>query len=248
MALAGRRVLERAAVVVATTAAERAIVRATCAPGPHRRSDARPGSTPLAETSRAVRPDNGGDPPLNVLYLGRLHPHKGLHLVVRALGAARGEGLKAELTVAGTGRRRYQRFVSALVEELNLTGRVRFLGHVDGAQRSTLLEKTDVFVLPSRSENFGYAAAEAMAAGIPVVLGEHVGLAELVERRQCGRIVPVADVDALRAALQLYADPALRREHGRRAHEAVRDACTNEQMGAAMETIYRDIAGTPGQC
>lgn len=241
LALVGRRILEDASVVLVTAPPERSIVQRHA---PRARiEEVMPGLQvpPSPECGDATLDDVPGRP-LNLLYLGRLHPHKGLHRVVRALGQARAEGLQAELAVAGTGRRGYLLAVGRLVRKLGLEAHVRFLGHADGERKAMLWRAANVFVLPSRSENFGFAAAEAMAAGIPVIVSENVGLASLVEARQCGRVVPVGDTAALRQALLDYADPAFRRDQGRRAHAAARQAFSVRGMGAAHERIYRGIA------
>lgn len=241
LALAGRRILEHASAVLVTAPAERDIVQAY-SPGV-RVEHVTPGLQPsLGPDSEAAPSNPARGRPLNVVYIGRLHPHKGLHLVVRSLGEASSRGLDAELTVAGSGRRRYRSAVGRMVEACGLAGRVHFLGHVAAEQRARLLGNADVFVLSSRSENFGFAAAEAMAAGVPVIVTESVGLAPLVARSRCGRIVPVDDVPALRQALLDYADPAAREADGRRAHATARAHFSAERMGAAVEQIYRDIA------
>lgn len=240
LALAGRRILEGAAVVLATTPAERDLVLRHA---PRARiEEVMPG---LEAPARPAAPDRAPSPRLAVLYLGRLHPHKGLHRVVRALGEARAAGLDAELTVAGAGRRRYRLAVERLAARLGIADRVRFLGHVHEARRGRLLGESDLLVLPSRSENFAFAVAEAMAAGMPVIVSENVGLAPLVERRRCGRVVPVGDPGALRRALLDYADPTLCREHGRRARAAARQAFSIVHMATALEGIYREVARAP---
>lgn len=241
LATAGPMILGRASVVVATTPVERDIIRRFAAGA--RIEEVMPGLEVPAEPVSGAAVEHPPDRPLRLLYLGRLHPHKGLHLVVQALGAACREGLDAMLTVAGTGRPRYQRSVAALAARLGLTDHVRFVGHVGAETRAAMFRETDVFLLPSRSENFGFAPAEAMAAGIPVVLSANVGLADLVARLRCGRVVPVGDVDALRRALLEYADPATRLDHARRAHAAAREGFSFDRMGSAFEAIYRDVAG-----
>lgn len=241
LALAGRRILEGAAVVLATTPAERDLVLGQ---GPRARvEEVMPG---LEAPAGPAAPDRARSRALDVLYLGRLHPHKGLHRLVRALGEAVAAGLDAELTVAGSGRRRYRLAVEQLAARLGIGDRVRFLGHVDEAHRGRLLGESDLLVLPSRSENFAFAVAEAMAAGMAVIVSDNVGLAPLVERRRCGRVVPVGDPGALRQALLDYADPALRREHGRRARAVARQAFSIARMGGALEAIYREVARAPG--
>lgn len=244
LALAGRRILEDAAAVLVATPAERDLVRRR-APGA-RVAEVLPGlEVPARPRSGAAADERAPPGPLGVLYLGRLHPHKGLHVLVRALAAARDAGLDAELAVAGGGRRRYRRGVERLAARLGIAARVHFLGHVDAARRERLLVASQLFVLPSRSENFAYAVAEAMGAGMPVIVSANVGLAPLVERCRCGRVVPVDDPEALRRALLDYADPALRREHGRRAHATARESFAIAHMAAAHEALYREAAGAP---
>lgn len=241
LALVGRRMLERASVVLVTTPVERDVLLRS-SPRAHV-EEVMPGlQVPEAQKSGPAASDDAPERPLNVLYLGRLHPHKGLHRVVRAISDARVDGLDAVLTVAGSGRRRYQRSVTRQAQDLGLAEHIRFLGHVDAEHRAALFENADVFVLPSQSENFGFAVAEAMAAGLPVIISENVGLASLVREQACGRVVQVDDLDALRRALLDYVDPALRRDHGRRAHAAAREAFSIPKMGAAHEVIYRRIA------
>lgn len=242
LALAGRRILEGASVVFVTAPPERNIVRRFT---PRARiEEVMPGlEVPPSPESGAVNRDDDPDRPLDVLYLGRLHPHKGLHHAIRALGEVRSEGLRAELIVAGTGRRSYLLALVRLARNQGLQAHVRFLGHVDREARAMLWRTGDVLVLPSRSENFGFAAAEAMAAGMPVIMSENVGLASLVEARRCGRVVPVGDAAALSRALLDYADPVRRREDGRRAHAAAREWFSLEAMGSAHEALYREIVG-----
>ncbi|UEX76750.1 glycosyltransferase [Spiribacter halobius] len=239
----GRRALRRAEAVLVTAPPEREIVR-RYAPQAHI-VEVMPGlEVPPVPESGAVTRAGEAPGPIHVLYLGRLHPHKGLHRLIRALGEARAEGLDAELIVAGTGSRSYRLALWLLVRGLGLRQQVRFLGHVGAGVRARLWRRADVFALPSRSENFGFAAAEAMAAGVPVIVSENVGLASLVAGRGCGEVVPPENTEALRRALLAYADPSVRREQGRRAHEAAVEAFSLQTMGAAHGALYRRVAGT----
>lgn len=242
LALFGRRVLVQADAVLVTATPEREIVRRHV---PRARiEEVMPGlAVPTAPESGAVTRSSDSPDPLRVLYLGRLHPHKGLHRLLRALNAARSEGLNAELTVAGSGSRGYVRMLKRLVRSLQLETRVHFLGHVDAGARGRLWRDSDVFVLPSRSENFGFAVAEAMAAGMPVIVSENVGIASLVAAHRCGRVIPPGDTEALRQALAGFADPATCRDHGWRAHAAAREAFSLRTMATAHAKIYREITG-----
>ena len=104
-----------------------------------------------------------------VLFLSRIHPKKGLDLLQAAFEQVLREHPRAILLVAGPNDHEYGRQVMRAYEHLVRAGSVRFLGEKTGAEKGTVFSASDVFVLPSHSENFGIAVAEAMAAGVPVV-------------------------------------------------------------------------------
>jgi glycosyltransferase involved in cell wall biosynthesis len=104
-----------------------------------------------------------------LLFLSRVHPKKGLPLLLKAwhsLGALRSDWL---LAIAGPDQSGHTSELKRLVDELNLNDSVVFTGALFGQQKLAAYALSDIFVLPSFSENFGVAIAEALAAGLPVV-------------------------------------------------------------------------------
>ncbi len=146
------------------------------------------------------------DAPL-VLYLGRISRKKGLDLLLEAF-----VGMPSEATLAIVGPDDGDSCLQELERlrrRLGLDGRVRLLGPRFEADKYAAFVDADVFVLPSRSENFGNAAAEAVACGVPVVVTNRCGVAPIVKDR-AGLVVP-CQVEALRGALRrLLTDPDLR--------------------------------------
>src|SRR5207245_84014 len=96
------------------------------------------------------------------------------------------------------------RDIERLRGQLGLDDRVRILGPKFGTKKLAALVDADIFVLPSRSENFGNAAAEAIACSVPVVVTDRCGIAPIV-RDRAGLVVPCA-VGAIRAGLRRLLD------------------------------------------
>ena len=89
-----------------------------------------------------------------------------------------------------------------------LAGRVRLLGFVAPRDRAAFFAAVDVLVMPSTYECFGMVAAEALSAGLPVIVTPQTGIAEIVRAHEAGVIVPVGNPDAIRTAIrQILADP-----------------------------------------
>ena len=123
---------------------------------------------------------------LRLLYIGRLHPIKGIENLLRAcriLNDRHGRGWA--LTIAGAGDAAYVNGLRELMAGLALGDQVTFLGEVAGEAKQKLFPAADVLVLPSFSENYGLVVAEALAHGVPVIAGSGTPWAEL-EKRMCG--------------------------------------------------------------
>lgn len=103
-----------------------------------------------------------------VLFLGRLHPIKGIELLLEAWATLQHQHPDWELVVAGKGEGAYVQSLRDMATRLKLQ-RIDFPGPVYGQEKSRLYFSSDLFVLPTKTENFGMAIAEAQAHAIPVV-------------------------------------------------------------------------------
>ena len=142
-----------------------------------------------------------------VLFLSRLIPRKGADLLIDAFAEACPE--RGRLVIAGPeGEPGYLRFLQQRAAKRNLEKRVLFPGPLLAERKLAAMADCDIFVLPSRYENFANVIAEALACGKPVIVTDRCGISELVEGR-AGLVIPY-DGAALTAALRtLLTDRAL---------------------------------------
>jgi glycosyltransferase involved in cell wall biosynthesis len=176
-----------------------------------------------------------------LLYLGRVHPKKQPEVAIRALARVRGEHPEAVLAIAGPGERGYLDALAALAEAEGVAGAVHFLGMLRGPEVQEAYAGASVFLLPSLQENFGQAAAEAMAASCPVVVSPQVALAPLVSSHAAGRVAE-ASVPAVAEALRaLLADEPARQAAGERARALVLERFTWPAVAGELIRAYERV-------
>lgn len=176
-----------------------------------------------------------------LLFLSRLDPKKNVEGLLRAFKLCRATLPELYLVIAGDGETAYVAGSKKLADELSVSDRVVWLGHVAGEQKADALAAAQLFVLPSFSENFGIAAAEALLAGLPCVLGEGVAIADEVAQAGAG-LTTAPDPEAIAQALQtVLLDENRRAEMGRCAEALAKERYSLAAMGASLHALYSKI-------
>ena len=175
------------------------------------------------------------------LFLSRIHPKKGLPMLLDAWADLRPEGWTLELV--GPSENGHRAELEAQASDLGLDGDVVFSGPVPDADKWHKYAAADLFVLPTHSENFGIVVAEALAAEVPVLTTTGTPWQEL-EAHECGWWVapePEAIRDALATALRQ--SDATRTAMGRRGRELVTSTYTWRAVGERMRRAYEWLLG-----
>lgn len=245
LALRARRDLNRAAALHFTTQTEADLTAALQLRAP---ALIEPNGVDLSEFEqlpapgafRSQHPQIGARPLL--LFLSRIHPKKGLDLLIPAL--ARAELENAVLIIAGPDENGYRAQVAKMVAQNGLDKRVIFTGMLQGADRIAAYADADLFVLPSYQENFGNVVIESLAAGTPVVISDQVNLHDEITKAAVGGVVPT-DVAALSHELSRWInDAALRHRAAALARPFVRARYDWNQIGARWAEHYARLVAS----
>jgi len=178
---------------------------------------------------------------LNVLYVGRLEPRKGVDHLIRAMTDVHRRAPGAALVVVGDGPDR-----DALAD-LARTSRieVEFVGRVDDDELPAYFQASDVVCAPATGgESFGVVLIEAMACAKPIVASRIEGYEALVGAAECGRLVAAGDAAALATAIvTLLADAGLRRACGARGLCAAR-AYDASVIAQRLDAVYQQLVAS----
>jgi glycosyltransferase involved in cell wall biosynthesis len=175
-----------------------------------------------------------------LLYLGRLHPIKGLETLLQAWAQVAPEFDDWELRLVGPGEEAYVARLTRLAADLRLP-RVAFAGPSYGAEKTREYQSAELYVLPSLSENFGMSVAEALAHGLPVIT-THGAPWSGVEARDCGWWVPGA-TEAIAWALRqaLAKNPPALAQMGARGRDWMLANYSWKSVARSMEQAYEWI-------
>jgi len=179
----------------------------------------------------------------NVLFLGRLHPKKGLELLLEAWASLR-PSLEPDwtLTVAGWDDGGHEALLRTRAEALGLADSVVFIGPVFGERKAGLLRRASVFVLPSFSEGLPMAVLEAWSYGLPVLMTDECHLREgFAENAAVRATTHPASVAAGLTELLIRMDAAARADMGARGRALVARKFSWPRIGEGMAAVYQSV-------
>ncbi|MCP4835120.1 MAG: glycosyltransferase [Phycisphaera sp.] len=142
---------------------------------------------------------------LTILFLSRLHPGKGVDMLIDSVAEIRRGGCDVHLVIAGNGEHDYEQTLRRRAEAAGIQDHVTWTGFISGDVKLSLFAAADVFALPTMQENFGFVMFEALAAGTPVVSSNLVDTRDEISASG-GGVVVERTVDAFVEGLKGFAD------------------------------------------
>ena len=179
-----------------------------------------------------------------VLFLGRLSMKKSPELLLRAFAEVRRQLEGTRLVFAGPDEGGMKRQLEQVAEQLGVSQCVQFAGPLFGQDKWAAYRDADVFVLPSQNENFGNTAAEAVAAGTPVIVTEQCGIAPLLSN-EAGLVVKHEVQDLAKVLARFLTDDKLR-GHLRAGCAKVTKELGWESPVREMESLYAGFVSRKG--
>ena len=175
------------------------------------------------------------------LYLSRLDPKKNIEGLLRAFALVLLEVPNVRLAIAGSGEAEYVETLKRLAMDMHVQQSVVWLGRIEGTVKTGALRSAKLFVLPSFSENFGIAAAEALAVGLPCVLAAGVALSADIADAGAGQVVTTDPVSIAAALILLLTDEGYRTACGANAARLAVERFSPDIMGGRLAELYRQI-------
>ncbi len=183
---------------------------------------------------------------LIITYVGRLHPAKGIDVLMRAFSMARRRP-EARLVLIGPDEG-FRASLTALSVELGIQGEVRFVDALRGRDKLAAYADSDLVVYVGQSESFGMVPIESLMCGTPVVISEGCGCRELLEPFSAAHVVPYGDVGGLAAEIDRFAlHGQMARAGAAEAREVLCRLLSWESICEQYEDAYLRAIGEKGE-
>ena len=124
-----------------------------------------------------------------ILFLGRITWKKGLDILISSIKIIKENIPNVVLLVVGPDNEGYKIKLLKIIKELNLSKQIKFIGLVDREDVKKSFVDSDIFVLPSYSENFGLTIVESMACSFPVIISYNVNIYNEIEENNLGYVI-----------------------------------------------------------
>ena len=173
-----------------------------------------------------------------ILFLGRLHPKKGLDILAHSFDHVVRRFDDAVLLIAGPDKIGTRAQITAILRDKGLLDKAVFTGHLHGQDKLAALHCAELFVLPSHSDVLGISTLEAMAARLPVVITHGCEFPEVAEQ-EAGFVVEAGEQPIADSICALLADPARGQRMGQQGRKLVSERYTWQTSARAMHDLYK---------
>ncbi len=181
--------------------------------------------------------------PLQIVFVGRLLPFKGIAMLLEALKCL---DFPVYLTIVGEGPERAD--LERLVKEYNIVDKVLFTGNLPLNEVAPIMQQAHVFCLPSVRESGGAVLLEAMAVGRPVIAIDFGGPAEIVDEGVGAKLPATGKTDVIKGLIEqlesVWQQPELWKSRGQEGRRRVETAYSWDTKIAGALLFYNELLGS----
>lgn len=176
-----------------------------------------------------------------ILFLSRVHEKKGVNFIIEAVSQLKEKLSGYKVSIVGPGEEKYLKRLMAMAKSHGVDDIISFEGPVFGDKKFDLYRESDLFLLPTHSENFGIVVAEALACGTPVITTEGTPWNELNDRK-CGWCIKIGTKSLVESLSQFLKMSESDLEHmGHNGRELVEEKYSCESIAQQFYALYDRI-------
>ncbi|MDP3052542.1 MAG: glycosyltransferase [bacterium] len=176
-----------------------------------------------------------------ILFLSRLNWKKGLDILAKAYGLVVQKRDDVHLLIVGDGEESFKAKVKKWFEDEKVMDKLTFAGMLTGRKKLEAYVGSDIFALPSYSENFGMAVVEAMACGLPTIISDGVGIHREISNNRAGIVAPCNPIQLAEAIDNLLNNKMLRQNIKENAQRLIREKFDIDKVADEMIGEYKKI-------
>lgn len=176
-----------------------------------------------------------------ILYLGRITWIKGLDILIKAYAELAKTRKDIHLLIVGPDEAGYEKKVRAWCANYGILEKVTFTGILTGKSKLEAFTGSDLFVLPSYSENFGITVIEAMACRIPTIISNKVGIYREVEKNRAGIVIEADSKSLYNGIKTLLNNESLRKRIAENGEKLVKKYYDIDKVARQTIEVYKEI-------
>lgn len=176
-----------------------------------------------------------------ILFLSRINWKKGLDILSQAYSKLAKERDDVHMFIVGPDEGSYIEKVKKWLMDGGVLEKVTFTGMLTGKEKLKAFMVSDVFVLPSYSENFGIAIVEAMACNLPVIISDQVGIYKKIENAKAGIIIPTESKSLYNALVRLLENRKESLEMGKCGRKLVEKYFDINEVADKTIKVFEDV-------
>ena len=179
--------------------------------------------------------------PKEILFMSRWDTVKNIPNLLRAFQVFHRAHKDVRLVLAGSGHPQLTHEIHSLIAELGISDYVDTPGFLSGSQKEEAFERASLFVLPSFQENFGIAAIEALARGVPLLMSDGLALSRECRDYDAATLINPESLNSLVEGIAEIFQPARMISHSRNGKALVSDLFAVEKMTSGLSELYSKV-------